>query len=143
MKFNWDQKGMPSSLVSCLGQRNEFAEFKTVLNDARDQVMRPVDVETMARALAESGGRDFVEMVRELSTELANARKELEDANRRCERLTAELERCGIRMDGRRSEESPAEKASGACPVSDESDSTADAAAEWEEWDRRFQSLLG
>lgn len=130
---------MPSSLVSRLGQRNEFAEFKTVLNDARDCVMSPVDVETMARELVKSGGRDFVEMVRELTADLANARRELEESNRRCERLKEELERCGIRVEGVRSS---AESGKQSSAVGTDS-SAVDASAEWEEWNRRFESLLG
>ena len=136
MKFNWDQTGMPVSLVSRLGRRNEFAEFKTVLSDARNQVMQPVDAEGMARELVESGGRDYVEMVRELSTELANARRELESVNRRYERLVADLARRGVNVDELDSV-SPANP-----PPSPEPDSAADGLAEWEEWNRRFQSLL-
>ena len=60
--MNWNQTGMPSALVSRLGQRREIAEFKSVLNDARNQILRPVDAESMAQELAESGGREFVEM---------------------------------------------------------------------------------
>ena len=62
--MNWKQTGMPAALVSSLGQRRELGEFKSVLNDAQNHVMQPVDVESMAQALAESGGREFVEMVR-------------------------------------------------------------------------------
>ena len=136
MKFNWDQTGMPVSLVSRLGRRNEFAEFKTVLSDARNQVMQPVDAEGMARELVESGGRDYVEMVRELSTELANAKRELEDANRRYERLTAELARRGIAVDDPASP--PIATRTVSEPVSDDN-----GLAEWEEWNRRFEALLG
>lgn len=136
MKFNWDQTGMPVSLVSRLGRRNEFAEFKTVLSDARNQVMQPVDAEGMARELVESGGRDYVEMVRELSTELANARRELESVNRRYERLVADLAKRGISLVGE--PETPPEGEPSAV-----SDPAADGIAEWEEWNRRFQSLLG
>lgn len=141
-KFNWQQTGMPATLVSRLGQRNEFAEFKTVLNDARDQVMHPVDVETMAHELVESGGREFVEMVRELTTDLANTKKELEDANRRYERLVADLKRRRIRIG-----DTPAcRKKAKAVPSTFISDreviESSPALQEWEEWDRKFQSLL-
>ena len=137
---------MPSALVSRLGQRREIAEFKAVLNEAQNQILRPVDAESMAQALAESGGREFVEMVKDLTTALTNARKELEDANRRYERLTADLVRRGIGVDegARTSQETegprgelPAETPSG------EAKSAEDGLAEWEEWDRRFRSLLG
>lgn len=133
---------MPTSLVSCLGQRNEFSEFKSVLNDAQNHVMQPVDVEAMARELVESGGREFVEMVRELTTDLANTKQELEDANRRYERLNAELERRGIRVEA---EVVPTVGGSSAAEPGEQraQESAADAEAEWEEWDRRFQSLLG
>lgn len=127
---------MPSSLVSRLGQRNEFSEFKTVLNDARNQVMRPVDAEGMARELVESGGRDYVEMVRELTTDLANTRQELESANRRYERLVADLAKRGISVNDLES----------AFPAKSQPPKPAPAdngLAEWEEWDRKFQSLLG
>ena len=134
-KFNWQQTGMPATLVSRLGQRNEFAEFKTVLNDARDHVMQPVDVEAMAHELVESGGREFVEMVRELTTDLANTKKELEDANQRYERLVADLKRRRIRIDS-----SPMPKPRKK-PKIEPQNVIPD--KEWEEWDRKFQSLLG
>lgn len=126
---------MPVTLVSRLGRRNEFAEFKSVLNDAGGRVMRPVDAEMMARELVQSGGRDYVEMVRELTTALANAERELADANRRYERLTESLAKRGIRIEdeclsGR--EETP----SGGAGDGDGGQ------AEWEEWDRKFRSLL-
>ena len=72
---------MPVSLVSRLGRKSTVAEFKSVLNDAQNQVLVSVDAEAMANDLVESGGREYVEMVRALSTDLANARKELESAN--------------------------------------------------------------
>ena len=144
VKFNWDQKGMPVALVNRLGQRNEFAEFKTVLNDARNQILQPVDAETMARELAESGGREFVEMVRELSTALSNAQRELESANRRYERLVADLARRGIRMDGngaaRRKSADSVGTADAAAARNDEPPSGG--LSEWDEWNRKFQSLL-
>ena len=139
MKFNWDQSGMPVALVSRLGRRNEFAEFKSVLSDAQNQVLQPVDVDAMARALAESGGREFVEMVRELTADLANAKKDLEEANLRYERLVADLRRRGVRFGegrpSRRKVQSADAAASGSVP--------SEAASEWDEWNRRFQSLLG
>lgn len=137
MKFNWDQSGMPVSLVSRIRPRNEFAEFKTVLNDAQNQVMTPVDAEAMAKELVQSGGRDYVEMVRELSESLANARKDLEDANSRYERLVADLAKRGISI----SEDEPVRQDADCAP--EKVDSPDAARAEWDEWDRRFQSLLG
>ena len=135
---------MPSALVSRLGQRREIAEFKTVLNEARNQILRPVDAESMAQELAESGGREFVEMVKDLTTALATAKRELEASNRRYEQLVASLERRGISI---------AEEPSPPLPVSslpelseehsEEPKSKADEQAEWEEWDRRFRALLG
>ena len=146
--MNWNQTGMPSALVDSLGlrQRRELSEFKSVLNDARNQVVRPVDVESMAQELVKSGGRDFVEMVRDLTTALENAKSELEDANRRYESLVADLERRGIGLVEERQD--PPEP-DGVCAdpppdaASAESDSSADGRAEWEEWDRRFRALLG
>ena len=134
--MNWKQTGMPAALVSSLGQRRELGEFKSVLNDAQNQVMQPVDVEAMAQALAESGGREFVEMVRGLTTALANAKRELEDANRRYERLTADLARRGVSIEEAGDE--PPEK-----PAPREPPSVLDGLDEWEEWDRRFKALLG
>lgn len=145
MKFNWNQSGMPVSLVSRMGLRNEFAEFKTVLNEAQNQVMTPVDAEAMARELVESGGREYVEMVRELSEALAQTRQELENANRRYDRLTADLARRGVSFDadfspqrdeGRTTSDEQADHSSR------RTDPAAEEQAEWEEWDRRFQSLL-
>ena len=144
MKFNWNQTGMPASLVGRLTQRNEFAEFKSVLNDAQNQVLQPVDAEAMARELVASGGRPYVEMVRELSTALATARKDLEAANRRYERLAADLARRGIPL-----EEPPPRNADGpdgeaTARTSDRRASPPDGGlAEWEEWNRKFESLLG
>jgi len=138
VKFNWVQAGMPAALVSRLGQKNEFAEFKSVLNDAGNLVRRTVDAESMARELQESGGREFVEMVRELTTALAQAEIELENANRRYERLTADLARRGISI----TEDSQPQQEPEDLPCSD-SESSADGLAEWEEWDRRFRALLG
>lgn len=146
MKFNWNQTGMPTALVSRLGQRNEFSEFKTVLSDAGNRVMRAVDAESMARELVDAGGREIVEVVRELTTALANAERELESANRRYERLTADLVRRGISIEG---DDAPRHESEGPAMVTPEdllsptSAAPADAAAEWSEWDRRFQSLLG
>ena len=136
MKFNWDQAGMPATLVSRLGRRNELAEFKSVLNDANNHVMSTIDAESMAQELMESGRGDLVGMVRELTTALANAERELEGANRRYERLTADLARRGIRVADK-GDEAP-EK-----PAPREPPSVLEGLDEWEEWDRRFRSLLG
>lgn len=137
---------MPAALVSRLGQKNEFSEFKSVLNDAGNRVGRTVDAESMARELVDVGGREFVEMVRELTTALANAEKELENANRRYERLTADLARRGICI----AEDAPVrqepECAAEAMPEAlahQAPDAAVDGRAEWEAWDRRFRSLLG
>jgi len=137
---------MPVTLVNRLGQRNEFAEFKTVLSDAGNRILRPVDAESMARDLMESGGREFVEMVRALTTSLANAETELANANRRYERLVADLGRRGISLE----EDVPPhpEPAETDAGVSEERSrrepkSIIDGIAEWEEWDRKFRSLLG
>lgn len=142
--MNWNQTGMPSALVSRIGQRREIAEFKAVLNDAQNQVMCPVDVEQMAEELAKSGGREFVEMVRELTTALATARAELEGANRRYERLAADLERRGVGIaepcQPQREADRPRDLSDEPSPH--ESKSAEDGLAEWEEWNRRFQSLL-
>lgn len=135
MRFNWDQTGMPTTLVSRLGRR-ELSEFKSVLNDANNHVRSTIDAESMAQELMESGRGDLVEMVRELTTALANAEGELENANRRYERLTADLARRGISIE-ESSDEAP-EK-----PQSREPPSIMDGMDEWEEWDRRFRSLLG
>ena len=137
---------MPAALVGRLGQRREIAEFKSVLNDAQNQVMRPVDVELMAEELVKSGGREFVEMVRELTLSLSNVRSELENSNRRYERLVGDLRRRGISIaeDGlaqpaaESSLEGPSKEVSSGGSKSHE-----DGLAEWEEWDRRFRSLLG
>lgn len=129
---------MPASLVCRIGQRNEFAEFKSVLNDAGNHVMNPVDAETMAQELLESGGREIVEMVRELTTALSRAEKELENANRRYERLAADLARRGISI----AEDGPGGGAQAGASRR-ESKSAAEGLAEWEEWNRRFESLLG
>ena len=133
--MNWNQTGMPAAMVSRLGRR-EVSEFKSVLNDAQNHVMRPVDVEAMAEELAKSGGREFVEMVRELTASLANARTELENANRRYERLTADLAKRGISI-GEPDAAAPEE------PAPREPKSILEGMDEWEEWDRRFRSLLG
>ena len=137
VKFNWEQSGMPASLVSRMGLRSESSDFKSVLNDAQNQVMTPVDAESMARELVQSNGREYVEMVRELSTALANAKKELEEANRRYERLTADLAKRGIRYEEGASSPKKIEPSAGetATPESEPAD--------WEDWDRRFRSLLG
>ena len=105
--MNWKQTGMPTALVSRLGQ------------------MR-----------AEPGGRELVEMVRELTASLANAERELESANRRYERLTADLARRGISI------EEPGEEASEK-PRPREPESILEGIDEWEEWDRKFRALLG
>ena len=132
-------------MVSGLGRRREIDEFKSVLNDAQNQVVQSVDVEAMARELAESGGREFVEMVRGLTTALTNAKKELEDANQRYERLVSDLKRRGVgveedRLQASATDRSQAEQAEEHSAAG--SDAKADGLAEWEEWDRRFRSLL-
>ena len=135
MKFNWDQAGMPATLVSGLGRR-ELAEFKSVLNDANNHVRSTIDAESMAQELVESGRGDLVEMLRELTTALANAERELESANRRYERLTADLARRGVSIeesDGEVPDEPPPR----------EPPSIMDGMDEWEEWDRKFRALLG
>ena len=126
---------MPANLVSRLGRR-ELTDFKSVLNDANNHVRGTIDAESMARELMESGRGDLVEMVRELTTALANAERDLENANRRYERLTADLERRGISIEESR-EEVPKE------PPSREPPSIMDGMDEWEEWDRKFRALLG
>ena len=135
MRFNWDQTGMPTTLVSRLGRR-ELSEFKSVLNDANNHVRSTIDAESMAQELMESGRGDLVEMVRELTTSLANAEKELENANRRYERLAADLARRGISIEESRDETSEE-------PPPKEPPSIMDGMDEWEEWDRKFRSLLG
>ena len=135
MKFNWDQAGMPTTLVSRLGRR-ELAEFRSVLNDANNHVRSTIDAESMAQELMESGRGDLVEMVRELTTALANAERDLENANRRYERLTADLAHRGISV------EEPGDKAPEK-PLPREPKSILEGMDEWEEWDRRFRSLLG
>jgi len=141
MRFNWNQTGMPAALVSRLGQKNELAELKTVLHEAGNHVMRAVDAEAMARELLESGSRDVVEMVRDLTTALAHAENELASVSRRYERLVANLDRRGIDITEETSlhckpDDKAAEQPSRTAAPS------ADPSAEWEEWDRRFQSLL-
>ena len=144
--MNWNQTGMPSALVSRLGQKREIAEFKSVLKDAQNQVLCPVDVESMAQELVESGGREFVDMVRELTTALASAKRELEESNRRYERVAGELERRGIDISedalSRRTPDCASEEPAEEIP-SGKSKSPEDGLAEWEEWNRRFQALLG
>ena len=135
MRFNWDQTGMPTTLVSRLGRR-ELSEFKSVLNDANNHVRSTIDAESMAQELMESGRGDLVEMVRELTTALASAEKELENANRRYERLAADLARRGISV--KESNDEASEK-----PQAREPKSILEGMDEWEEWDRRFRALLG
>ena len=127
---------MPATLVSRLGRRG-LAEFKSVLNDANNRVRITVNAEAMAQELMDSGRGDIVEMVRELTTALANAEKELEAANRRYERLTADLARRGISI------EESSDEAPKAPPAPREPESILDGMDEWEEWDRKFRSLLG
>ena len=134
MNFNWDQAGMPANLVSRLGRR-ELTDFKSVLNDANNHVRSTIDAEAMAQELMESGRGDLVEVVRELTASLANAERELESANRRYERLTADLARRGINVED--SDNEAPEK-----PQPREPPSIMDGMDEWEEWDRRFRSLL-
>ena len=142
--MNWNQTGMPSALVSRLGQKREIAEFKSVLNDAQNQILQPVDVESMAQELVEAGGREFVDMVRELTTALAHAKNELESANRRYEQLVADLMRRGVGLpevcQTQEGENSQDEQAKESPPV--KSKSPEDGLVEWEEWNRRFQALL-
>ena len=126
---------MPANLVSRLGRR-ELTDFKSVLNDANNHVRSMIDAEAMAQELMESGRVDLVEMVRELTTSLANAERELERANRRYERLTADLARRGISV------EEPGDETSKE-PPRREPKSILEGMDEWEEWDRRFRSLLG
>ena len=126
---------MPTTLVSRLGRR-ELSEFKSVLNDANNHVRSTIDAESMAQELMESGRGDLVEMVRELTTALANTEKELENANRRYERLTADLARRGIGIE--ESGDEVPEK-----PRPREHRSILEGMDEWEEWDRRFRALLG
>lgn len=138
VKFNWNQSGMPVSLVSRMGRRSAVAEFRSVLNDAQNQVMVSVDAEAMANDLVESGGREYVEMVRALSADLANARKELEAANLRYERLVANLRQRGISLDADPPprQETPEAPVQESAPVADERD-------DWDTWDQRFKALLG
>ena len=138
VKFNWNQSGMPVSLVSRMGRRSAVAEFKSVLNDAQNQVMVSVDAEAMANDLVESGGREYVEMVRALSADLANARKELEAANLRYERLVANLRQRGISLDADPPprQETPEAPVQESAPVADERD-------DWDTWDQRVKALLG
>ena len=143
--MNWNQTGMPAALVSRIGQRREIAEFKSVLSDAQNLIMHPVDAESMALDLSQSGGGEVIEMVKELTTALANAKRELEEANRRYERLTADLARRGISVQERpQPQEEP--DAPDVAPSQDVPSgnvkSASDGLAEWEEWDRRFRSLL-
>lgn len=126
---------MPANLVSRLGRR-ELTDFKSVLNDANNHVRSTIDAEAMAQELMESGRGDLVEMVRELTTALANSEKELESANRRYERLVSDLAHRGISI----------EEAGGEAPEkpqSRESESILEGMDEWEEWDRKFRALLG
>ena len=138
VKFNWNQSGMPVSLVSRMGRRSAVAEFKSVLNDAQNQVMVSVDAEAMANDLVESGGREYVEMVRALSADLANARKELEAANLRYERLVANLRQRGISLDA----DPPPRQETPEAPVQ-EPTPAADERDDWDTWDQRFKALLG
>lgn len=135
MKFNWNQTGMPATLISRLGQ-HELSEFKSVLNDANNHVRSTIDAEATAQELLESGRRDIVEMVRTLTAALTNAEKELENANRRYERLVADLARRGISIDVL-DEKTPKTLAPREPP------SILDGIDEWEEWNQRFCSLLG
>ena len=137
---------MPAALVSRLGQRREVSEFKTVLNDARNHIRQPVDAESMAQELVQSGGREYVEVVKELTAALEGAKKELEDANRRYERLVAELDRRGVGLADERQPQPEAKSLPAEEPANDlpsaKPKSPEDGLAEWEEWNRRFQSLL-
>ena len=79
--------------------------------------------------------RELAELVKGLTTELANTKQELESANRRYELLIADLAKRGISIEeaGQLQKETSHR----------EPPSPLDGQAEWEEWDRRFQSLLG
>ena len=134
MNIKWNQSGMPTTLVSRLGRRNEYSEFKSVIREAQDQVMSPVDAEAMARELVDGDGRAYVDMVRELSSELKSARRELEETNRKYERLVASLAARGVSVD---------EVSSPAAVAPQPAKKTVDQDAEWEEWNRKFESLLG
>lgn len=147
---------MPASLVSRIGLRSELAEYKSVLRDVRDQVMVAVDAEAMARELVASGGREYVDLVRELTTALASVKKELAAANQRCARLESELERRGISLedegrpgDGQHggasssADSGPVPEEPGAPSADGAAEPAVDPEAEWEAWDRRFQALLG
>ena len=135
---------MPSALVSQLVRRRESVEIRSVLNDARDHIMQPVDVEAMASKLMESGGGDFVTLVKGLTEDLANAKRELENVNRRCERLTAELAKRGIDIDGEEPPRSePGYQTSGPAKDKKVPPSPLAGQSEWEEWDRRFRALIG
>ena len=141
MNINWNQSGMPMPLVSRLGKRNEFADFKSVLRDAQNQVMTPVDAEAMAHELVQADGREYVEMVRELTSALATAKNDLVAANRRYERLKAALERRGIAIDEDGAQPAEAERSAEVAaevPAASVTDSD-----EWDAWNRKFQSLLG
>lgn len=72
----------------------------------------------------------------EVDTDIATVRQELESANRRYERLVADLAKRGISVEDLDSA-SPAEVQSPKPAPAD------NGLAEWEEWDRKFQSLLG
>ena len=135
---------MPASLVSGLGLKRELAEFRSVLSDAQNQVLQPVDAETMAQELLQTGGRPFVEMVRELTTSLANTRKALEDANLRYERLTADLARRGIPLvdDRPAGKKRPRKSRRSPAPLPTRVSDSA-ATTEWDDWNLKFQSLLG
>lgn len=134
---------MPVSFVSRIRPRDEFAEFRSVLNEARNLVMNPVDADAMARGLAQGGGREYVEMVRELTTALENTKKELEESNRRYEQLTADLRKRGIRLSGEPSSRRPAAPKPEAASPSDSVPKPVDrASSEWDDWNRRFLSLL-
>ena len=132
---------MPATLVDRLGRR-ELTDFKSVLNDANNHVRSTIDAESMAQELMESGRGDLVEMVRELTTSLANAERELENANRRYERLTADLARRGISI-GESGDKAAEDEAPKETPPPREPQSILEGMDEWEEWDRRFRSLLG
>ena len=122
-----------------------MAEFKSVLNDAQNHVMLSVDVEHMAQDLVQSGGKEYVEMVRALTADLSHAKQELEQADRRYDQLVAALEKRGISLAEVLSSPQPEALAPVKTPEvrpSGEAKSAADGQAEWEEWDRRFRALL-
>ena len=78
------------------------------------------------------------------SVALETAKRELEDANRRYERLVADLKRRGVGLvEERKPESGDSPEEQSADNPSCDSKSSEDGQAVWEEWDRRFRALLG